>query len=205
MKTIFTKFILCLVVLCFSCGPKVYYFPDEDDPGLSRFTAYGFNVATFYLNSIPYVNSHAYYTSGGITSSFPLITKFETSGTSDTVSLSWSIGINDNGSPNYNSLYQRISILLPVSKTFNKTNLIAMSGKQFASNTNTVTIQTSDSLPDTLTGLANIYFVKIAPKRYKDSTIYLRLSGLFNANIGDSILITKGRFDFEINEKDINF
>jgi hypothetical protein len=34
---------------------------------------------------------------------------------------------------------------------------------------------------------------------------YFVLSGLFDANIGDSIFVSKGRFDFEFNPGSLNF
>ncbi|MEO6838062.1 MAG: hypothetical protein ABI261_02635 [Ginsengibacter sp.] len=202
MKKLFYKFLPFLLVFSLAGCQKRNYFPDQDDPGLSRFTSYGFNIGTFYLNNVPYINPFRGFVSGN---SIPTISKIITNSTLDTLNLSWQIGINNNGDAEYNSPYQMVSLLMPVPKSFTKADFIAMSGQQFASNTNEVILQASYYGGDTLSGLSNIYFVKINLNGPNDSTIYLELSGLFNGNIGDSILITKGRFDFQIDESSLNF
>ncbi|MEO6894859.1 MAG: hypothetical protein ABI136_07445, partial [Ginsengibacter sp.] len=60
--------------------------------------------------------------------------------------------------------------------------------------------------PDGLTGKSNLYFINIKYNTSGDGSKHTySFSGLFNGNIGDSILITKGRFDFEIDAGQINF
>jgi hypothetical protein len=49
-------------------------------------------------------------------------------------------------------------------------------------------------------GTSNLYFIKI---HLDTSALYF--SGLFDGKIGDSIVITKGRFDFKIDKNAINF
>lgn len=56
MKKIFYKFLPLLLVLSVAGCQKRNYFPDEYNPGLSRFTSHGFNIGTFYLNNVPYIN-----------------------------------------------------------------------------------------------------------------------------------------------------
>ena len=202
MIKLFYKILPFLLVISLTGCLKRNYFPDQDDPGLSRFTSYGFNIGTFYLNNAPYINPFFGSARGN---SLPTISKIFTNSTFDTLSLSWQIGINDSGIADANSPYQMISLLMPIPKSFSKVDLIAMGGKRFTSNTNAVILQPSYYAGDTLMGLSNIYFVKINPIQTNDSTIYLQLSGLFNCTIGDSIFITKGRFDFQIDESSLNF
>ena len=214
MKKLFYKFLPFLLVLSLAACQKRNYFPDQDDPGLSRFTSYGFNIGTFYLNNVPYINPFLGSTSGN---SMPIIRKIVTNSPLDTLMLSWDIGINDNGNAVFSSPYQTISLLMPIPKSFTKADFIAMSGQRFIYN---VTSLQTPYYYDELSILPNIYFVKINPIQPNGSTTAsLELSGLFNCkiyiprfigdslitNIGDSISITKGRFDFQIDENSLNF
>lgn len=217
MKTkLFYKFLTFLLVLTISGCAKRNYFPDPDDPGLSRFTSYGFDIGTFYLNDTPYINSFLGSTRGN---SIPTLTKIVTSSAFDTLMLSWDIGINDNGNADFNSPYQTISLLMPIPKSFTKADFIAMSGQRFIYNV--TSLQTPYYYNDNdLSILPNIYFVKINPIQFNGSTTTsLELSGLFNCKIyiprfigdslitviSDSLIITKGRFDFKIDESSLNF
>ena len=66
-----------------------------------------------------------------------------------------------------------------------------------------VTMQ--DTSLNKLSGVGTLYFVKVTEKQGYSNQKSINLSGLFDANIGDSILITKGRFDFDIEEDRLNF
>lgn len=202
MKKIFYKSLPFLIALSLAGCAKRNYFPDPDDPGLSLLTSYGFNIGTFYINNVPYINP---FLGSEYGNSIPTLSKIVTNSTFDTLNLSWQIGINDNGNADANSPYQTISLLMPIPKSFSKNDFIAMRGIRFTSNTNGVALQNSPFQGDTLSGLSNIYFVKINPIQTPDSTTDLELSGLFNGSIHDSILITKGRFDFQIAESSLNF
>jgi hypothetical protein len=57
----------------------------------------------------------------------------------------------------------------------------------------------------TLRGMGTLYFVSVNEGLFESNEKYIKLSGLFDGNIGDSIVITKGRFDFQISEKTLNF
>ena len=205
MKLINHFFKTCVLLLCFcGCG-KRNFFPDEDDPGLSILSSYGFNIASAYINNVPYINPYKKFIFGGIVNSSPTITKINTGSAFDTLSFSWAIQINDSTN-SYSSPYQYISILMPVSKSFTRSDLVAMSGQRFSSNSGKVILQSFNYGPsDFLSGFSNIYFVKINQTQPDTSAPRLLLSGLFNGNIGDSILITKGRFDFQISTNAINF
>ncbi len=205
MKRKYKTLLLCFTILFIGCGKRNFY-PDEDDPGLSRFTSRGYNIATMYINNNAYINTyHTGIIFGGITNSVPTLTLISTDSTSNTLIMSWPIELNNGSDTTYLSPYQTISLLMPVPKSFNKVDFIAMRGTRFASNTNAIELQPFRYSNDSLSGFSNIYFVKINPIQINDSTNYLELSGLFNGNIGDSILITKGRFDFKIDANQIKF
>jgi len=206
MKKLFYKFLPLLLVLSLAGCQKRNYFPDEYNPGLSRFTSHGFNIGTFYLNNVPYINPFLGAARGN---SMATLRKIVTNSALDTLMLSWDIGINDNGNADFSSPYQTILLLMPIPKSFTKADFIAMSGQQFIYNANA--LQTPYYYySDAISVVPNIYFVKINPIQTTDTTAKLELSGLFNCNIrtniiGDSIVITKGRFDFQIDEASLNF
>lgn len=205
MKTIFYKFLPCLLVLSLAGCAKRNYFPDPDDPGLSLLTSHGFNIATAYINKVPYINPFMKGTFGGGTNTLPTLQLIDTGNTFDTLCLSWQIERNDSSAAPYNSPYQMISLLMPVPKSFTKSDFFALSGQRFSSNTNAVVLRSYNNYSDTLSGTSNIYFVNISYDNSSGTTANLAFSGLFDGNIGDSILITKGRFDFEIDPTSINF
>jgi hypothetical protein len=201
MKSITYKLLPCLLILYLAGCTKRNFFPDEDDPGLSNLTSYGYNIATNYINKVPYINPYKNSIFGALNYA-PTLSKIVTSSAFDTLCLSWPIEINDSSNAFYHSPYQSISLLMPVTKSFTQTDFLALSGQRFSSNTNKATL---NNYRDTLSGSSNIYFVKINVDQSNSSTKHFTISGLFNGNIGDSILITKGRFDFNIDAGNINF
>lgn len=90
---------------------------------------------------------------------------------------------------------------MPVPQSFNKTSLLAFNRQRFL-NSEAVTLE--DSTGKMITGTATLYFVSVNEAILSDQK-YIQLSGLFDGNIGDSVFIKKGRFDFEINESSLNF
>lgn len=205
MKNIIYKFFVLIILPSFFGCSKRNYFPDQDDPGLSRFTSYGFNIATTYINNVAYINNFRKPIFGGIQNSVPTIRKIVTSNAFDTLIISWPVGINENGNVQFNSPYQNISLLMPVSKSFTTRDFLAMNGKRFVSDTNAIALN-DYNYSGGLYGASNIYFVNL---HYTDPSATTSgsysISGLFSGNIGDSILITKGRFDFKIDADQINF
>ncbi|HSN10057.1 MAG TPA: hypothetical protein VLS85_13550 [Hanamia sp.] len=199
MKAIFKlihllPFVTILVTGCY----KRNFFPDGDDPGLSRFTSRGYNVITAYINSTPYINPFS-KTRGN---DLPTFIKVVSSGASDTLNFSWRFVENDPAGISYQN-EKAISISIPMPKSFSRDDFFALQGKRFDSETCRLSL--SSNQPGSVSGTANIYFTSIAftpPSPTGNNAI---LSGLFNGNIGDSILITKGRFDFAINTDKINF
>ena len=193
MKLIKYLAIIFTPLLFFAGCAKRNFYPDPDDPGLSRFTSYGFNIATNYINGSPYINPFRNSFRGNY---LPAFTKILTTSAFDTLRISWLIEPKDSIT-NYNSPYQNISLLIPIPKSFSRNDFLLLNGKRLL-NTNTVQIQSnSNAPPGQFSGTANIYFVQITTDSL-NYTRYFSISGLFDGNIGDSILITKGRFDFRI-------
>jgi hypothetical protein len=206
-------FIFCLM----SCKkPPRNYYADQNDPGLSRLTSYGYNIATNYINGIAYINPYnnpSYFGLGG-GNVIPTLSRIIGSGTTDdTLALSWPVEANNNLQ---SDSYLYISILMPVSKGLTENNFAALSGERFDSNTNIISLTSyladsyynyynyptySDSLAYTSPrGPSNIYFVNISMSPSGD----LSMAGLFNGNIGDTT-ITNGRFDFYLPSSYIHF
>ena len=194
----------CLSLTMMSCG-KRNYFPDPDDRGLSRLTSRGYNIITMYINNVPYINPYRRPLFGGISNTLPTITTKITNNDSVTLQISWQIEINDT-SVSYNQPYYSISLLIPVSKSFRAHDFLSMNGQRFSPGTNGIAINYPDNYLDSLAGKSNLYFIDIKYKTLGDGSRHsYSFSGLFDGNIGDSILITKGRFDFEIDADKINF
>lgn len=204
MNRKYKSILVCFIILLIGCG-KRNFFPDEDDPGLSRFTSRGYNIATMYINNVPYINPYKKPLFGGVVNFDPTINLISTNSTFDTLNISWRIEINDS-TISYNNPYYSVSISMPVRKGFTSHDFLAMNGQRFASDSDAILLNSFYYDPNAFSGKANIYFVNI---HYTDSTATssrsYALSGLFNGNIGDSILITKGRFDFRIDATKINF
>jgi len=194
----------CLSLTIMSCG-KRNYFPDPDDRGLSRLTSRGYNIITMYINNVPYINLYRRPLFGGISNTLPTITTKITNNDSVTLQISWQIEINDT-SVSYNQPYHSISLLIPVSKSFRAHDFLSMNGQRFSPGTNGIAINYPDNYLDSLAGKSNLYFIDIKYNTLGDGSKHsYSFSGLFDGNIGDSILITKGRFDFEIDADKINF
>ncbi|HMG81517.1 MAG TPA: hypothetical protein VK559_00650 [Ferruginibacter sp.] len=193
--------VIILMTGCIKKRPR-NFFPDQNDPNLSRLTDYGYNIATNYINTLPYINP---YINNSIGNAVPTVEKIFTTSTFDTLSISWPILIDTTA---VYSQYTKIAILLPISKSFSGNDFLALSGQRFTSNTCTLqlTQNTSFDVDTLLSGTANIYFIKTGLTSPTSSLPEnLMFAGLFNGAIGDSITVTKGRFDFSIPVTSINF
>lgn len=193
------KFKYCIILSCipFLMSTECHrnsFFPDPDDPGLSRFTSRGSYIATAYINDAPFVNVGSYY---------PLLQKDSSAGSIDTLKFAWSLYPSDLG--NHKSIYQNISFLLPISSSFNKNDLLSLNGQRLLNSVGVVVQEIQDTSLKAISGTANLYFVSVKEDLSYPPQKYIRLSGLFDGNIGDTVLITKGRFDFEVNENNLNF
>ena len=168
---------------------KQEFYPDPDDPGLSRFTSKQYQTGTCYINEEPYIN---YWPKGGTGFSslpFPTITKVRPGNPADSLDFSWPIGINERNKF-INGKYSQISIRLPVFQNFSRNDLAAWNDKRFGTDVATL------YLDHHLKGTANIYFVKILSGTTENDAWLM--TGLFDGNIGDSIIIKKGRFDYYV-------
>jgi hypothetical protein len=199
MKPIFKLIhLLPLVIILVTGCHKRNFFPDEDDPGLSRFTSRGYNVITAYINSTPYINPFS-KTRGN---DLPTFIKVVSNGASDTLNFSWRFVENNPAGISYQN-EKTIAISIPMPKSFSRDDFFALQGKRFDSATCRLSL--SSNQPGSVSGTANIYFTSIAFASPSPTENNVMLSGLFNGNIGDSILLTKGRFDFAISTDKINF
>jgi hypothetical protein len=180
--------------------PPRNFYDDQYNPGLSIFTSYGFNIVTAYINDSAYINPY-----DDRTGNYPVsINVIHTASIYDTLCISWQIEYNDT-SQLFLSNYGVISLLMPVSKSFSAEDFLGWNGKKFPVDSTTVTIQLGyygDNVPS---GSGSVYFVKITPDPDDPNFQKYFFTGLFEGSIGNSIQITKGRFDFEINPSQINF
>jgi hypothetical protein len=186
---------------------KSYFFEDSDDPGLSRFTNRGYNVTSAYINNEPWVSDFSSY--GG---SAPAYLYRDSTGVSkDTLYISWSGKLSNDSvfRSSYWRDFQNLTISLPIKKNFSRNDFLNWNGKAFPDDSTSVSISLSQyypypSNPYTITGPAKIYFVKIEHSDTAISKTGFLVSGLFEGNIGDTIKITKGRFDYEVNNQNLH-
>lgn len=191
MKYKYLLLLICAPIFMATECRRNYFIPDPDDNGLSRFTSRGYNLATAYINDAPFVNIGSYY---------PLLQKDSSGNSIDTLKFSWALYPSD--LLNHNSIYHDISFLLPVSSSFTKNDLLALNGQRLL---NSTTVVIKDGALKVISGTATLYFVSVTEDLSFPQQKNIKLSGLFDGNIGDTVHITKGRFDFEVNENDLNF
>jgi hypothetical protein len=199
---IMTSLIIFFVIGCGKPRPPRNFFSDQNDPGLGRFTDYGYNIASNYINNVAYTNP--YLPEGN---ALPVVYKTVTTSQFDTLTISWQIAPDTAVQYNYFPQYTHISILLPISKNFSGNDFLALSGQRLSANSCTLNLlqQNSFSQDTLLSGIANIYFVKMALGTADSSPGQLLFSGLFSGNIGNNIIVSSGRFDFSIPVTSINF
>lgn len=164
------------------------FYTDPDDPGLSRFTSHGYNVISTYVNSEPF---EIYRTSETVLS--------KDSG--DVNSLDTLVFMLGTLSPSRKPLIRTMSFLIPVPRSFTKTSLKTLNGLRLTN----IPFIAKDTLANDLSGTGNLYIVSVSEKIYPQNQQYVKFSGLFEGKIGDSINVSKGRFDFSINESSLNF
>ncbi len=155
------------------------FYPDPDDPGLSRLTSYGYNIASNYINDVAYVNA----------SMDTLLFKLETSTASDTLIFSWPL--RSSGELYKPVLYNQIRFLMPVPKMFGKQSLYNMQGQRLKN----VKIELRDTSLVIHHGYGNLHFIYIREK-INGGNPSVELSGVFDGVVDDSVIIRKGRFDW---------
>jgi len=107
MKLKYCIILICIPFLMSTECRRDNFFPDPDDPGLSRFTSRGYNVATAYINDEPFGNNG---------SNYPLLQKDSSGSVIDTLKFAWPLYPND--FVNHSPVYQNIAFLLPISSIF---------------------------------------------------------------------------------------
>lgn len=167
------------------------FYPDTNDPGLSRFTSRGYNIASCYIKGKAHVNNGSFY---------PVLQKDSSVNSIDTLQFKWPLFVHDTA--NIFTAYTDIAFLLTVPKSFDKTNLLEFNGQRFL---NSVPVTLTDTSQKKFSGVATLYFVTVTEALERSNRKYIKMSGLFDGHIGDSIVIAKGRFDFEIYEGSLNF
>ncbi len=194
MKLKYLIILICIPFLMATECRRSNFFSDPDDPGLSRFTSRGYNIATAYINDLPLVNVASYS---------PLLQKDSSGSSIDTLKFTWALYPSNLG--NSISIYRNISFLIPITSSFNKNDLLSFNGQRFLNATKVIVQEKQDTSFKSISGNASLYFVSVKEDLSYPPQKYIRLSGVFDGNIGDTVLITKGRFDFEVNEKELNF
>jgi len=186
-KYLITGVLLFCVLSC--TKPPRNYYPDQDDPGLSRLTDYGYNIATNYLNGVAYINPYNDNSGNAV----PSLVRIS-GNTIDTLALAWPV--EQNVAYPLDASY--IDLLIPVPKNFTLNDVAAMNGKRFINNTSGISLSPRyydgpiyGYAQSSGTGPANIYFVSISI-----GSEGISMTGLFNGSIGTDTLITDGRFDF---------
>jgi hypothetical protein len=193
-------FVASFLLLLIACTPPDMFFPDQYNPGLSIFTNRGYNVGSVYINDSPWVSDLSTKIN-----SLPIYISLDTTNnpTTDTLNIGWTGSFpTPNNFGNWNS-YPNLNFAFPVKKNFTQADFLNWNGKLFPADTTTVTISLSyvpyfyanDST--SVVGSGKIYFVKITSDTSASGQANgISVSGLFEGNIGDSIILQKGRFDF---------
>lgn len=190
---------MSVILMFFSGCLQQKFFPDPDDPELSRFTSSHYQTGTCYINDTVYMN---WWPKGGINLSptgrlpFPSIEKTYSVSTPDSIDFSWRFNKKNDTIPNARD-YRTILYRVPVPEGFTTENILNLSGQRFNTGQCTVYLDLEHKQ-----GQGNIYFVKVKEIKSKNNPLennrFFQISGLFDGNIGDSIYIKKGRFDYVV-------
>jgi hypothetical protein len=223
MKKLFTG---CLLACACLCGCQKYlprnYYTDPNGNGVSVFTSRSYNIMSAYVNSDLYVNPYicdCYIFSSTWYNSPVSVVARRGGGVKDTLYVSWQI--KDSTLANtIPSPYDYLTLLVPVKGGFTKSDFAALGGQRFVLDTaNGVTAVLSQVYGRgntsynpyylgqsylNVSGPAGVYFTQVQPLA-SDTLLHYQFSGLFEANINDSLRITKGLFDFRVNASDLNF
>jgi len=201
------KLLFCLLVFVvvsgFQCSSD-YFYSDPNDPGLSEFSDHGYQQVSSYINDDPWVGASQAYSHFNLASdSFYTYSQYiwlqATAAAQDTLHFSWSgrFGVTQSDFV-YTYQWQSnnvVTLSIPVPKNFTIREFYALRGKRFPDAGTPVSISLGNGVADqstTLDGTGKIYLVSI--KTMGEASEF-QMTGLYEGNIGDSIHITKGRFD----------
>jgi hypothetical protein len=195
-------FLLFLILAALTGCRKKPFYEDLDDPGLSRFTNRGYNLASAYINQQPWQCGYdSYFNDASILLDTNTSAK-------DTLSIIWQgrFNVSNPLPPTTRMYYPYVIISMPVKNGFNRNDFLNWNNKLFPADTTTVTISMSDVPIVTgraISGTGRIYFVNVLSKQDNRNKVQLHVAGLFEGNIGDSVKITKGRFDYIISDHNL--
>ena len=159
-----------ILVALSGCAKRNLY-PDTDDPGLSRFTSHGYNIATTYINGDAYINPFLGTLRGN---ALPGISKLSTADPLDSLIISWQLELNTDITPPPNSPYQNIVLKLPISKSFTVRDFLLWTGQRFSLDSNAVDLNSFNDPRNRKTGPANIFFVKINIDNSNTSSLHTK-------------------------------
>lgn len=202
-------FIFITILLFYSCK-KSFFYEDPYNSGLSIFSSKNYNVCSAYINDSAWISEYnppSIFSFTPYRSPIYLSVDTINNPQSDTLNLVWYGGFNYSP-PGFISFQGQfyLTFAFPVKKNFTKVDFLNWNGKLFPEGTTSATVLFS-SLPyyyannsSQINGSGKIYFVRISPQ----SNNGISLSGLFEGNIGDTILIKKGRFDFLLDSSQVH-
>lgn len=191
------------ITLFTTCTPKPF-FEDPSDPGLSRFTSRGYDAGSAYINGAAWLTGYSSF--GGFDAAIEVDTNLVGK---DSLYLSF---IGEYPEPLLTPQpawrnYSQLMLALPVKKNFTRNDFLGWNGKVFPADTTFVTLYLSNGFPpispDHISGTGKIYFTRIYS--INDPQLLLGISGLFEGKIGDSVTVSKGRFDFQLPEFAVSF
>jgi hypothetical protein len=181
------SYVFVVLIILFSTGClKQKFYADPDDPGLSSFTDRQYMTGTCYINGTPYINYWREIGVGG-SSSWPTLAAIQNPA-KDSIDFSWPIGRWENNKF-FNDKYSQISFRFPVPTGFTGRNFEVLDGLKITS----VVMYLNYGQ---VAGAGNIYFVKM--QQSNSGSEFFNISGLFDGFVADSILVTKGRFDYKV-------
>lgn len=187
-----------LVMTLLSSCLKQRFFPDPYDPALSMLSSKQFQTGTCYINDIAYIN---YWTGFSFSGSipYPTIAIYHQPGLPDSIDFSWPIRQKNKDRNTFDALNQ-ITFRIPASPDFSETNIAGWSDRRFDPGSCALYLNHGR-----MAGTGGIYFIKSRGNRDDPGSsglsTYYYISGLFEGVIGDTIKITKGRFDFVVVKK----
>jgi hypothetical protein len=213
MKQKYLYRLLLLAGIFFSitgCQPVRNFYPDQYNPGLSRFTARGYGIVSAYINDTPYVNPFDGYflaPSGNIQVALNIN---HTSTTYDTLEISWEVIPNFSTTASYYYGYSYINLYMPIPKSFSENDLLSWRSKRFPEDDTAEHVSVGISSYNNYTnspiqGPGSIYFVRLEPEDGVVVPQQYIFSGLFQGTAGNGAHITKGRFDFSIIPSTLNY
>ena len=205
MKNKITRLAACWIITCLllsSCSKNdTYYYGDAENEGLAIFSNTGNNLLTCLVNNNPWRTGDRtfnVFTPGGPRYELYIRKQISTS-LMDTLHFDWTGCYSPDGTN-----YGYLSLQLPVAKNFGYRNLSTFSGMRLQIDTTNgfFTFYSAYTSTGFSKGKGNIYFHKavfdsLGPNNYSG-----RISGLFDADF-ISTIITKGRFDHDINTENV--